>query len=49
MRICVFTMLIPLLPYISIFENEGVQLYNQVKGARYVTRTVDDVFETEEA
>lgn len=33
----------------GIFENEGVQLYNQVKGARYVTRTVDDVFETEEA
>ena len=33
----------------GIFEFEGVQLYNQVKGARYVTRTVDDVFETEDA
>lgn len=33
----------------GIFEYEGVQLYNQVKGARYVTRTVDDVFETEDA
>ena len=32
----------------GIFEHEGVQLYNQVKGARYVTRTVDDVFEVEE-
>ena len=33
----------------GIFEFEGVQLYNQVKGARYVTRTVDDVFETADA
>lgn len=33
----------------GIFEFEGIQLYNQVKGARYVTRTVDDVFETEDA
>lgn len=29
----------------GIFEVEGVQLFNQVKGARYVTRVVEDVFE----
>ena len=33
----------------NLFEYEGIQLYNQVKGARYVTRTVNDVFETEDA
>lgn len=33
----------------NLFEYEGIQLYNQVKGARYVTRTVNDVFETVEA
>lgn len=31
----------------GIFENEGVQLYQDVKSARYVTRSVDDVFELE--
>ena len=29
----------------NIFEQEGVQIYNKVKGARYVTRSVDEVFE----
>lgn len=33
----------------GIFEYEGIQLYNQVKGARYVTRSVDPVFEATEA
>lgn len=31
----------------NIFEQEGVQIYNQVKGARYVTRSVDEIFESE--
>lgn len=33
----------------DLFEQDGVRLYNQVKGARYVTRNVEDVFEVEEA
>ena len=33
----------------NLFEYEGIQLYNQVKGARYVTRTVNDVFEPVDA
>ena len=33
----------------NLFEYEGIQLYNQVKGARQVTRTVNDVFETVDA
>lgn len=33
----------------EIFEQDGIQLYNQVKSARYVTRSIDDVFEVEEA
>lgn len=32
----------------GIFEQDGIQLYNQVKGARYVTRSVNDIFEVEE-
>lgn len=31
----------------NIFEQDGVQIYNTVKGARYVTRAVEDVFQTE--
>lgn len=31
----------------NMFEKEGVNLFNTIKGARYVTRTVADVFETE--
>lgn len=31
----------------NIFEQEGIQIYNQVKGARYVTRSVDEVFQNE--
>lgn len=31
----------------NIFEQEGIQIYNQVKGARYVTRSVDEVFQSE--
>ena len=31
----------------NIFVQEGVQIYNQVKGARYVTRSVDEIFESE--
>ena len=31
----------------NIFEQEGVKIYNQVKGARYVTRSVDEIFESE--
>lgn len=31
----------------KMFENEDGQLYDQVKGARYVTRTVDEIFEVE--
>jgi hypothetical protein len=31
----------------NIFEQDNVQLYNQVKSARYVTRSVDEVFEVE--
>lgn len=33
----------------GIFEQDGIQLYNQVKDARYVTRSVDEVFEVAEA
>lgn len=29
----------------DMFENEGISLYSQIKGARYVARTVTDVFE----
>lgn len=32
----------------DLFEQDDVQLYNQVKSARYVTRSVDDLFEVEE-
>lgn len=32
----------------GIFEVDGVKLYDSVKGARYVTRTVDAVFKAEE-
>ncbi|HLR91550.1 MAG TPA: DUF2922 domain-containing protein [Atopostipes sp.] len=31
----------------NIFEQEGIQIYNTVKGARYVTRAVEDVFQNE--
>ena len=31
----------------NIFEQEGIQIYNQVKGARYVTRSVDEIFQSE--
>lgn len=31
----------------NMFEQEGVQLYDKVRGARYVTRTVEDIFESE--
>ncbi|WP_256864637.1 DUF2922 domain-containing protein [Marinilactibacillus piezotolerans] len=31
----------------NLFEKEGVNLFASVRGARYVTRTVADVFETE--
>lgn len=31
----------------GLFEQEGALLYNTVKGARYVTRLVDEVFEVE--
>ncbi|WP_208560675.1 DUF2922 domain-containing protein [Marinilactibacillus kalidii] len=30
-----------------LFEKKGVKLFNKVKGARYVTRTVDNIFEAE--
>lgn len=33
----------------GIFEAEGVNLFQDVKGARYVTRTVEDVYEVAEA
>lgn len=33
----------------AMFENEGDQLYAKVKGARYVTRTVDEIFTVEES
>jgi len=29
----------------GLFVQYGIQLYNQVRSARYVTRSVDDVFE----
>lgn len=32
----------------GIFMQDGVQLYNKVKGARYVTREVEELFELEE-
>ncbi len=32
----------------NIFEQDGISLYNTIKGARYVTRTVEEVFEAEE-
>lgn len=31
----------------NMFEKEGVNLFESIKGARYVTRTVDELFETE--
>lgn len=31
----------------GLFELDGEVLYNRVIGARYVTRTVDDIFEVE--
>lgn len=31
----------------DMFEVEGVKLYTRTKGARYVTRTVEDIFEVE--
>lgn len=31
----------------ELFENEGQNVYHTVKGARYVTRLVDDLFEVE--
>jgi len=31
--------------YFEDSEQDGIQLYNQVRSARYVTRSVDDVFE----
>lgn len=31
----------------SMFEKEGELLYNKVRGARYVTRTIDKLFENE--
>lgn len=31
----------------EIFAQDGIQLYNQIKGARYVTREVEDLFEIE--
>lgn len=33
----------------GIFANADGQLYHGVKSARYVTRTVADIFETEQA
>lgn len=33
----------------GIFKNKGFQLYQEVKGARYVTRTVDNLFEVKQA
>ena len=32
----------------GIFIQEGIQLYKEVKGARYVTREVEDLFKVEE-
>lgn len=32
----------------GIFEQNGVQLYHRAKGARYVTRTVEPIFEAAE-
>lgn len=32
----------------DIFEQDGVQLYKDIKGARYVSRTVDNVFTSSE-
>ncbi|MDN6194130.1 MAG: DUF2922 domain-containing protein [Alkalibacterium sp.] len=32
----------------NIFEQEDVQLYNQVQSARYVTRSTNDLFEVAE-
>lgn len=29
----------------GIFERDGVKLYDSIKGARYVTRTVDKLFD----
>lgn len=33
----------------GIFESDGVRLYDSIKGARYVTREVEELFEAEEA
>lgn len=32
---------------LDLFENEGVNLYASVVGARYVERVVEDIFEVE--
>ncbi|MEC6748888.1 DUF2922 domain-containing protein [Marinilactibacillus sp. XAAS-LB27] len=29
----------------ELFEKDGIKLFGSIKGARYVTRTVDDLFE----
>lgn len=29
----------------NMFEQDGVSLYSEVKGARYIARTVTDIFE----
>ena len=43
--ICVFTMLIPLLPYISIFENEGVEkeLFLKCNGFHFLFEYVGEI------
>lgn len=33
----------------GIFEEGGMRLYDNIKGARYVTREVADIFEVEQA
>ncbi len=33
----------------GLFEADGVRLYEEIKGARYVTRAVEEIFETQEA
>lgn len=33
----------------GIFENDGIELYKDVKSARYVTRSTNEVFDLAEA
>ena len=33
----------------GVFEADGVRLYDSIKGARYVTREVEEIFEASEA